>query len=269
MRDIIRAHTCTDAWLQAVSHLRVQQGLRDYNLVLEIKRPLELAPHEKAIAAVVNDFLVENDKHSVNTVVNTIFPASLYRKHGAAGLYERYHKIVPQLRNHPDTKWGTYFLRMTNRIGDDVNGVRPLEYLIEKLRRQCEVTAPKRAVYELNLIDPLTDIPIYNNGSDKGYQMGGPCLSHISFKLKSDKTLILTALYRSHYYLERALGNFYGLALLQDFVAKEAGIEAAELVCHSTMAVLDTENIKKRDVMTMLDTCIRLQENNLPAATKE
>lgn len=268
MRDIIRADTCTDAWLQAISHLRVQPGLRDYNLVLEIKRPLELATHEKAIASVVNDFLVKNDKHSINTVVNTIFPASLYQKHGANGLYERYERIAPQLRNHPDTKWGTYFLRMSSRVGDANNGDRPLEYLIAKLRRQCEVSAPKRAVYELNLIDPLTDIPIYNNASDKGYQMGGPCLSHISFKLTNDKTLILTALYRSHYYLERALGNFYGLAMLQDFVAKQAGIKAAEFVCHSTMAVLDTESVKKRDVMTMLDMCIGLK-GNMAIETKE
>lgn len=51
---------------------------------------------------------------------------------------------------------------------------------------------------------------------------------------------MLTALYRSHYYVYRALGNLYGLAWLQHFVAREVGIEAANLVCHSTMAKLDT-----------------------------
>jgi hypothetical protein len=155
---------------------------------------------------------------------------------------------------------------MTSRIDNGGNEVRPLEYLIEKLRCQVKVRAPKRAIYEVNLVEPFLDIPIYDGGSDKGYQMGGPCLSHLSFKLKEDRSLILTALYRSHWYTERALGNFFGLALLQDFVAKEAGIKSAEFVCLSTMAVLDNEKIKKKDLMNMLDACVSLREG---AATEK
>ncbi|MGA2175577.1 MAG: hypothetical protein ABSH38_11410 [Verrucomicrobiota bacterium] len=263
MREIIRAESCTEGWLTATEHLRSQDEWRDYNVVLEITRPMSLSEVDKQISFEVNDFLVSNGKHSVSTIINTIFPASLYATHGASSLFERYRKITPMLEDHEDTKWGTYFMRMTTRTDNDGSEINPLEYLINKLRHQVAVRAPKRAVYELNLIEPFLDIPIYDPVTDKGFHMGGPCLSHLSFKLKGDKSLLLTALYRSHYYLERALGNFYGLAMLQDFVAHEAGIEAAEFVCHSTMAVLDKEGIGKRDVTNMLDKCLGLRKNSL------
>jgi hypothetical protein len=260
MRDIIRAESCTEAWLTAAEHLRQQDEWRDYNLVLEIKRPMCLSKIEKQIAAEVNGFLVSKGKHSISTVINTIFPASLYAIHGASRLFERYREITPKLEDHEDTQWGTYFMRMTTKTANDGGQINPLEYLINKLRRQAAARAPKRAVYELNVVEPFLDIPIYDPVTDKGFHMGGPCLSHLSFKLKGDRSLVLTAIYRSHYYLERALGNFYGLAMLQDFVAHEAGIEAAEFVCHSTMAVLDKENIAKSDVTNLLDKCGRIHK---------
>jgi hypothetical protein len=223
---------------------------------------MSLSKSEKQICSELDRFLVSNEKHSVSTVINTIFPASLYSKHKASEVFDRYEKdIMPKLKNHPDTKWGTYFGRMTKRIGEPGKEFRPLEYLIAKLRRQAEGSAPKRAVYEMNLVEPFVDIPIYDASADKHYHMGGPCLSHLSFKLKSDKSLILTAIYRHHYYIERALGNFYGLAFLLDFVAKEAKVRSAELVCHSTMAILDTEGVRKTDVTNMLDACEKIRES--------
>lgn len=50
---------------------------------------------------------------------------------------------------------------------------------------------------------------------------------------------MLTAFYRSHFYVQRALGNLFGLAHLQNFVAEQAGLEQASLVCISSMAQLD------------------------------
>jgi hypothetical protein len=236
----------------AVEHLRSQSGCRDYNLILEIAQPMSLNARDKLICSKVDEFLVSNGMQSVSTVINTIFPASLYMKHGAKKLFEEYREIAPKLRKHPNIHWGTYFMRMIGRTDPKGAEIRPLEYVIEKLRRQAKVRAPKRGVYEINLIEPFTDIPIYEASSDKHYHMGGPCLSHISFKLRGDNRLLLTAIYRSHYYVERALGNLYGLALLQDCVAREAGVETGELVCHSTMAILDTDKAGKRDIVNLL-----------------
>lgn len=261
MRDIIRSKSCTEAWLQAVDHLRKQDGCRDYNLILEISHPLSLSPSEKDVCAELNNFLISNNKHSVSTVINTIFPASLAVKHTADEVFKRYREeIAPRLCKHHDTRWGTYFMRMTNKTDANGKTINPLEYLIAKLKREGKVSGSKRAVYELNLVEPFLDVPIYDANADRHYHMGGPCLSHVSFKLKSDHSLILTALYRSHYYIERALGNLYGLAMLQDFVVREAGIKAAELVCHSTMAILDTDGITKSSVTKMIDVCARLRD---------
>jgi len=263
MRDIIRAKSCTDAWLQAACHLYGQDDLRDYNLVLEISDPMSLVAHERQVFGELNQFLVSHGKHPVSTVINTIFPASLYRKHGAQQLFDRYIEVTPSLSEHEDTKWGTYFMRMTRKTDQKGLEIRPLQYLMEKLRREVSGCAPKRAVYELNLVEPFLDIPIYDAGSDKHYRRGGPCLSHLSFKLKADRSLLLTAFYRYHYYVERALGNFCGLAMLQDFVATECDIKAAELVCISSMAILDTEGTGKAPVVKMLDACMRFSDRSL------
>lgn len=69
--------------------------------------------------------------------------------------------------------------------------------------------------------------------------MGGPCLSHISFKAERGGKLHLTAVYRLHYYVQRAYGNLLGLARLQTFVAEQAGLTVGSLVCHSTRAELE------------------------------
>jgi hypothetical protein len=145
----------------------------------------------------------------------------------------------------------------TNCKGEEV---RPLERLIARLRRQSKVRSPKQAWYELNLTEPCLEIPIYDNLNDPRWMMGGPCLSHLSFKLKDRESLILTAFYRSHYYLERTLGNLYGLALLQEFVAKEAGLKAAELVCHSSMAQIDFNSFGKGKVRALIEKCKNLSK---------
>jgi len=166
-------------------------------------------------------------------------------------------EITPELRSHPDNKkWGTYFMRMAARTDCNGQEVRPLECLIARLRNQSRARSPKRAWYEFNLIDPFLEMPIYDNLTDPRFMMGGPCLSHLSFKLKGDRSLILTAFYRSHYYIERTLGNLYGLGLLQEFVAKEAGLEPAELVCHSSMAQIDCgPPFSKTKVQALLRQC--------------
>jgi hypothetical protein len=99
----------------------------------------------------------------------------------------------------------------------DQTELNPLADLIQKLSRQVATSGPKHAAYELGILD--VDIPIYDPCSDGRRTMGGPCLSHLSFKLKDDARLVLTAFYRSHHYIRRALGNLFGLAWLQHFVA--------------------------------------------------
>ena len=258
----ITAQTCTKAWLQASQHLRAQPHWRDYNVMLEIAEPMSLPSEDKNVHDLVDTFLSEKADKRLSTVINTIFPAALYRRYGREGVFGKYPHMWPTLEKHPDIIWGTYFRRMTSRTASGKPEMNPLETLINKLSVQAASRRPKHAAYEVGLLEMDEDIPLYSPTGDSGRTMGGPCLSHLSFKLKDDHRLMLTALYRSHHYIHRALGNLYGLAWLQHFVAAEVGIRTAELVCISSMATLDVEGWKKGDVTALLDSCDRGMEPN-------
>lgn len=236
----IHSETCTKAWVEAIQHLQVQNEWRDYTLVLDIARPMKLPPEDKKVYALVDTFLADKASVRISTVINTIFPATLFARLGADGVFKEYPRLWPKIKKHDRCQqWGTYADRIIQGLPSARRQPGPLQVLIEKLRGQLKGPAPKRGAYELGTLDSV-DLPLYESSADAGRIMSGPCLSHLSFKLTSDRRLILTALYRSHYYVYRALGNLYGLAWLQHFVAREVGIEAANLVCHSTMAKLDT-----------------------------
>lgn len=257
----IEALTCTEAWVTASKHLLQMPGRRDYNIVLEIADPITVTPRDLKVISRVDRFLRSKDGLPVCTVANTIFPLSYYQHEGAEGIFESYPAAHDTLKKHPDAYWGPYAIRMLRRIGPDGEVIKPLETLVTKLKRELTGAGPKRAIYELNVIDPLLELPIYDPEKDATRVLGGPCLSHVSFKLTSDRRLILTALYRSHYYVQRALGNLIGLAQLQCFVARESGLSAGPLVCLSTMAVLET-NFGKPAVEALVNECAEMLSDN-------
>lgn len=246
----IEAATCVDAWLQACDHLLAQEhdNWRAYNIVLEIADPLALPPGDRSVVAVLDKFLIDRGGLPINSVVNTIFPAQLYARHGAARLYERYlTEIYPQVKQHPDWQWGTYAERMFCRTDRQGEEIKPLDVLLSKLKGQLALPGPNRAAYELGIVDPLLDIPLYDPARDRHRPIGGPCLTHVSVKLTKDRRVMLTGFYRSHFYVQRALGNFFGLAHLQHFIAQESGIESGTLICHSSMAQLELKTKGKHD----------------------
>jgi len=51
------------------------------------------------------------------------------------------------------------------------------------------------------------ELPIYDAERDAKGTRSQPCLSHLSFKLLPRDCVMLTVLYRYHYYIEKALGN--------------------------------------------------------------
>lgn len=256
----IEATTCVEAWLRGCDHL-LEQGAdhwRAYNVMLEISNPLSLPAEDKRVVEILDQFLIEHHGMPFNTVVNTIFPAQLYARHGAVGVYEKYlAEIYPQIKEHSDCSWGTYAHRILCRTDSDGSTMYPLRELVDKLKVQLKMSGPNRAVYEVGVIDLFADIPIYDAREDRTRPIGGPCLSHISFHLGANRELMLTALYRSHWYVQRALGNLFGLAHLQHFVATEAGLELGPMVCVSTMAVLDVQSGKwgKPAVRELVQRC--------------
>jgi len=255
----IEADTCVDAWLQACVFLLNQADWRAYTIVLEIADPLALPACDRAVHDIVDAFLRRKGGLPISTVVNTIFPARLYERYGSAGVYERYPDLYPNIQSHDNARnWGTYAMRMIMRTDYKGRTIYPLRDLIAKIGSQAKLSGGKRAAYELGTVDLFADIPVYDPGRDRAPVLGGPCLSHVSAKLTPEHAVHLTGIYRSHYYVQRALGNFFGLAHLQNFIATEADIEMGPLVIHSSMAQLDTlaNCWGTTDVRKLIERCL-------------
>src|SRR6266487_1279976 len=144
MKSII-ADTCTKAWVAATQHLQACKDWRDYTVVLEISEPMRLPPEDRAVYDIVDSFLAQKASIRISTVINTIFPATLFARYGADGVFEHYPKLWPKIKKHALCRhWGTYADRIIRgKSKSDVSG--PLKDLIEKMRKQLRTGAHKRA----------------------------------------------------------------------------------------------------------------------------
>jgi hypothetical protein len=241
-------------WLAAVQHLAACKSWEDYNVILEILDPMQRDANDKRVEERVDSFLRSTGQFPLQTVAETIFPAGEYRRHGPMGVYETYPKeIYPAIKRLPELHWGTYAYRLVWRDGPK-GRVNPLEYCVDKIRRQLAGKSVKTACYELSIADVGLDLPLYDPVRDRKPDMGGPCLSHVSIKVTRDRKLTLTALYRSHYYVQKALGNLLGLARLQAFICEQTKLTPGSLTCMSTYATLEIKSgaWRKRDVLTLV-----------------
>jgi hypothetical protein len=232
--------TCERAWLDAVEHLAEVSDRTEYNLIIEITKPTLHEAADHRIRSTVDGFLRNHDAHPVSTVAGTIFPAAEYVNHGARGVYEIYpEEVYPEIMGPSD--WGRYAHRLVRWPTSSQTPFNPLQTVVEKMKNQLENRKRMRACYELSLTDSAIDLPLYDPAMDGRRVRNGPCLSHISLKIGATDTLYLTAVYRSHSYVAKALGNFLGLAALQAFICDETGLAPGPLVSVSTYARLEVE----------------------------
>jgi hypothetical protein len=246
MAHLIAEERIVPTWVAAIRLLE-KSGPQLRNILLEIETPSAITDVDREVLAAVDAALRTHSDLSVNTVAATIFPQALYRRHGRPALYEEFLSRMDKAK--VKNTWGTYAMRMMRRKGRDSQPVNPLEQIVEKLRRAAGGGMPFQAVYEMGVYEPsedldegsepLCELPLFNVARDGSMVTNMPCLSHLSFK-KSSGSVDLTAVYRSHYYCARALGNLVGLAQLLGFVARESGHGVGTLTCLSTHAVLDT-----------------------------
>jgi hypothetical protein len=249
--------TCAQAWLAAAIAIN-QIGREAYNVIVDIEEPSARTPADEHIISLVDDFLrahnsPEKTVYPVSSVANTIFPYALFRRHGAPKFYDVYLRVYDHSKKPQD--WGRYFHRMIYYKTPDGEVINPLAMLVEKIRNQVQASRTFKSVYELAVFDPICDLSTYDPVRDAGRVMNRQCLSFLSFKLHPERGLMLTVMYRNHYYIARGLGNFIGLTHLQEFIAQEAGVPVGPLTCVSTHAEIDRHPWKAYEVDALLHAC--------------
>ena len=257
----IHGTTIAEVWLRACEHVAAKPKWEDNTVILRVASPVRMRARDRSAATSLDSFLRHHERFPNHTVAETIFPGYEYMRRGSDGVFKEYpDKIYPKMKKHSTRGWGRYAERLVRRKRPDGTVWNPLEKTIQKL-----INFSKRNAFEIAVSDIAVEdeeesatIALYNDNADGKISMGLPCLSHLSFHIVEGNRLQLTALYRSHYYVQRLYGNLLGLARLQDFVAQLAGLKTGELVCHSTFAKLETGGKdapwKKQDIKDLLHT---------------
>ncbi len=252
---VLSQPSAVETWREAVQAVDAAPGHEAHNVMLCVDDPTTGAQFADPRVALVDEFLRRHDK-SVRTISNTIFPESLYRRHGAPEFFDAFHnKVLPTVRK--SERWsGYYFERMTDWPNAPMGN--PLWDIVTRMRDPAVRSNNK---FELALFDPARD------STRSPY--GGQCLSFLSFKLLpgSPKKVALTAIYRNHYYIEKLLGNLIGLGQLMAFVAKETEQEVGPLTVISSHAIIDLPKTTCGGATTRTDLAALLTGYDaLPAA---
>lgn len=240
MTTVFPAKTRLGAWLDATEYLvQVKSAL---NVILSISSPSSDGPAAAGAVTLMDKFFAEEDALPLHSVAELIFPGWEYSRRGLRGVYETYpNEEYPVLKKAAPQRWGSYAHRLLRRRTGTGDIVNPLAVLIAKMQSESKTKqgGAFRSCYELGIAEGEYDLPLYNTVDDQRRRRGGPCLSHLSFKL-FEGNVHLTAVYRSHDYRHKVPGNLLGLARLQACVAKEVGVEIGSLVVHSTYAYLES-----------------------------
>ena len=251
MVKLIQTAAWLDAWVEAAEFLLTNSPT--LNLVLAIEEPGRRG-YPAAAERRLDEFFVREEQLPIHSVAETIFPGFEYCRWGLRGVYEVYpDETFPAIKPHPKISWGTYAYRLVRRQTANDQTINPLEQMIEKMKSELRTKGPKKSCYELGVAEGEYDLPLYNVAKDGKRRRGGPCLSHLSFKLFGG-AIHLTALYRSHDYRYKVPGNLLGLARLQYCVARETGQEMGTLVVHSSYAFLGGSKTRVQALLSDLQT---------------
>lgn len=254
MTTLAGGTTIGRAWVDGLGKMLAAPGGRLYMLVTEITAPVTLVDEDRPLLASIDRILREADRQPLQAVSNTIFPQDLYAKYGEPLLYRHYvEEVYPIIKQDPANRWGTYVHRMMHRRGPNGDTIIPLQRLVQKMKDGVRRNVIPSSHYELSLVDPSFEIALADPTLPGTTLLrGGPCLSHLSFKVPDRRSVDLIAFYRTHYFIEKALGNFLGLARLLNFVATEAGLTVGKLTVISSCAELDIPSSTSRGNLAQL-----------------
>ncbi|MES2265244.1 MAG: hypothetical protein V4520_00700 [Bacteroidota bacterium] len=218
MPKLIESQNCLTAWRDACSFI-LSQG-DGFNLIVYIASPSII--DNDSLNEIISTKIIS--KNNVQDVANTIFPFKLYQRNQAKDvnhfydLHESLYVRGKKMHRKNRSKWGNYFLRFTKfgfkkenqiqKIINDINN-RPNK------QTACYIMHVSSVDYDSN-----TRI------------LGNPCLQYVQFA-QVDNNLNLTAVYRNHDFLKKALGNYIGLTHLLEFVCGKTNSKVGSITCHS------------------------------------
>jgi thymidylate synthase len=206
MAHLIHTNNCLTAWKDACNHMLLNGD--GFNLLVEIQNPL--AYTQAQLDEITNSGVI--DKTEVSDVVNTIFPVKLHARNAAltnTQFYDRHEQIYlrgKRMHRKNRSRWGNYFLRFTKFGSNRKNQLQPI---IDGINNR---TNDQKACYIMH----VSSIDMDNNTR----VIGNPCLQYVQFGVYNN-ALHLSAVYRNHDFLTKALGNYIGLSKLLEFVCNE------------------------------------------------
>lgn len=215
MTRCIERTSISEAWAAALDAVLDDDDRHVNHLLIRATEPL---PEVAAIRAAADSLLADLELQGVDTVRNTIFPyETALDLPDPEELTQEYLEMYPALRSLGSPR-GTYFGRMIAYPRADGSVGNQLVATIAKLRAASRGTRWS-SIYEIN---------IYNEQKDTRLTRSFPCMSHLAFHVDGDR-LDGLATYRSHDLIDKAYGNYLGLAQLQGYVAERAGFVPGEL----------------------------------------
>ncbi len=233
--ETIDAPDMRTAWTSAL-RLLMQSSPR-YSLLVNISDPC-LVPERDLLA--LDPQLFSSRAKPLLDVAATIFPQR--RPHDPSDAHQFLNaklKAYKRWKRRSPTTWGTYFGRLVS-FGDS-----ELNQLMRCINALNGWAQSQRAALTLHLASPEYDKP---------RAQGQPCWHFGEFLREGDDTLSLLAVYRSHDYFLKALGNFIGLSRLLKFVSHHTEMKVGRLICVSSYATLGCSKHVAREMLEEAST---------------
>ena len=142
----INSHSISDAWVASVALAASRPGHEVMSLNVTVSGLEDGGPDENVqVRSLLDEMLATEEMGSVETVANTIFPASLWNpRRPKEALFGRYMRVSPKIRKHSANRRGTYFERMINYPRGNGESFNQLKHVIETTSEETTVAAPFR-----------------------------------------------------------------------------------------------------------------------------
>jgi thymidylate synthase len=231
MAHLINSTNCLTAWRDASQYI-ISKG-DGFNLLVHIENPLVYT--QKQLDEITNSEIISSTE--ISDVINTIFPLKLHQRNVALtnsdfyDLHERIYLRGKRMHHKNKSRWGNYFLRFTKFGDDQINQLQPI---IDGINNRAN---NQKACYNMH----VSSVDYDNNTR----VIGNPCLQYVQFGVYNS-TLNLSAVYRNHDFLTKALGNYIGLTRLLEFVCNETNSSLGSVTCHSIHYYLGQKQLVKK-----------------------